>query len=102
MAPRCDIVPRYANEASLLAPNEQTRVSEAMAAYVQGRHAPLAGIISTGDQFYPAGASGVADRHFKETFEERYSAPSLRNATWLMSTGAPSFCDRCACVYESS
>ncbi len=58
----------------------QREVAAAMgeaAAEIQSRF-----VIATGDNFYPAGVSSVHDPHWKQSFEDVYTAPALQTPWW--------------------
>lgn len=54
---------------------QQQAVADQMAAVADTLECDF--VISTGDNFYPDGVTGINDSHWLETFENVYSAPSL-------------------------
>ncbi|XP_038627074.1 tartrate-resistant acid phosphatase type 5 [Tachyglossus aculeatus] len=44
-------------------------------------------ILSLGDNFYFHGVQDINDKRFQETFEEVFTAPSLRNVPWYVLAG---------------
>jgi tartrate-resistant acid phosphatase type 5 len=62
----------------------QTKVATQMAAVAARR--PEAFVISLGDNFYETGVKTVADKQFSTSFENVYSAPSLR-VPWFVALG---------------
>lgn len=62
----------------------QRRVANAMAKAAEQLN--ISFIISTGDNFYPAGVSSVSDSQWIYSFERVYDAPSLRRK-WLAVLG---------------
>ena len=62
----------------------QQKVADAMAS--AGQQLGISFIISTGDNFYPAGVSDVKDSQWIYSFEKVYDAPSLQHR-WLTVLG---------------
>lgn len=75
--------------------DDQRRVADAMAERIRSEQARLAEgeetaldfLLTTGDNFYPAGVSSADDPQWKEKFEEVYDAPELRDAPVFASLG---------------
>jgi tartrate-resistant acid phosphatase type 5 len=44
-------------------------------------------ILSTGDNFYPAGVNSVNDVHWKQSFEDVYNHDSIKNLKWYSILG---------------
>jgi len=63
----------------------QRRVAAAMDSLAAKSHIDF--IVTTGDNFYPAGVHGIDDPAWKTTFEEIYSLPSLSQVPWYASLG---------------
>lgn len=62
----------------------QTKVATQMAAAATRQ--PQAFIISLGDNFYETGVHSIADKQFRTSFENVYSAPSLQ-VPWYVALG---------------
>lgn len=52
-----------------------------------GKHRPLKFILSTGDNFYPAGVLSVADPKWLDVFENRFSSEGVKNVPWVIVLG---------------
>ncbi|MEJ2760547.1 MAG: tartrate-resistant acid phosphatase type 5 family protein [Gammaproteobacteria bacterium] len=63
----------------------QKRVAAAMDALAARIHVDF--IVSTGDNFYPAGVKSPDDPHWRKTFEEVYDLPHLKSLPWYVSLG---------------
>lgn len=63
----------------------QTLVAKNMGVWCSNN--PCDFIVTTGDNFYPNGTSSFDDPHFKGSFEDVYSHPSLLNLTWYTVLG---------------
>jgi acid phosphatase len=64
------------------------RVQSAVAAAMTRAAQAIASrfVISSGDNFYPAGVESVSDRHWKESFEAVYTDPALQTP-WYAALG---------------
>ena len=94
-APKPDTIPRLtvwnnalhflvAGDWGQMGSPPQRRVANAMA--IAAEQLGVSFIISTGDNFYPAGVTSVSDSQWIYSFEKVYDAPSLRRR-WLVALG---------------
>ncbi|MBO9707337.1 MAG: metallophosphoesterase [Caulobacter sp.] len=62
----------------------QRQVAQAMGSVALERASRL--VISAGDNFYPAGVTSTTDAHWRRSFEDVYTAPSLQ-VPWFSALG---------------